>query len=212
MVFKLSADFSRAIKRCNIRYRKDVFIHITQQYTDTFMKKILFILSLVSFSLVGIGTASAQYYTNTNMYSYGNYTYSNPSYGNYSSYSYPGYSYPNYTYSNNYSYSNSAYYGGVGSYTIGCTTYYYNTRTGAQLYTSNICNTYNTNYSYNYQYQYPSYNYTYPSTSQYCTYGYYNGSWSPCVSHSIFNSYNSYNGYQNYLNCYYNQYGQYVCY
>lgn len=146
------------------------------------MKKILIALSFVGLSLLGVGAVSAQYYNyDTSGYTntmYSNYSYTYPqSYGNY----YGNYNYGNY-YGNNY-------YGGVGSYTIGCTTYYYNTRTGAQLYTQYICSNYNSYYPYNYynNYSYPVqyyYYYTnpYPSYNygnQYCTYRYIGNIWYP---------------------------------
>jgi hypothetical protein len=162
------------------------------------MKKILLLALALSFTFTGLSVASAQYY---GAYSYdasymsGGYT--NTSYSN----SYPS---PQHYYGHGNSYS-----GGIGSYTIGCTTYYYSTRTGSVLYTSYTCNTY--------QYTQPTcyytcaagYNYTY--SSPYYTYGYTNGNWYPGYSSSFFgNNYN--NGYQNYLNCYYDQYGRYICY
>ncbi len=163
------------------------------------MKKILFTFLFAAFCILGFSTASAQYYT-SDTYNYGNYTYDNTMYStsaSYSSYSYPS----SYSYGNNYSYG--GYGGSIGSYTIGCTTYYYNTRTGAQLYTSYICTTYTPPVTP------PSYYYTYPTyPSQYCTYGYHGGSWHPCTSYNWYGN----NTYNNYLNCYYNQYGQYICY
>ena len=168
------------------------------------MKRIILMLAAVGLGITGLVTASAQYYSNNNSYDYGAYSSSYTS----TSYSYPetsSYYYGNYGGSYGHGNYYDGYTGGVGSYTIGCTTYYYNTRTGSVLYTSNICPTYN--------YTYPSYYYTYPSypSNQYCTYGYHNGSWNQCQSYGGFwNNYN--NGYQNYLNCYYDQYGRYICY
>ena len=153
------------------------------------MKKILITLGILG--LVGAGIASAQYYDSVY---YGNYGTTNTYYGGY----------------------NNSYYGygnAIGSYTIGCTTYYYNTRTGASMGQQQICNTtytYPSTTYYQYQYTYP-YTYTYPSTqSQYCTYGYNGGSWYPCYNNSWYGNYNG--GYQNYTNCYYSTYGQYICY
>jgi hypothetical protein len=169
------------------------------------MKKLLFILTLAG---CGILTANAQYY-DYNGYDYGSYSY-DTSYNTtaYANTNYSTYTYPQTYYGGNYGNNYSNYNGGIGSYTIGCTTYYYNTRTGAQLYTSYICN----NYQYTPPTYYPTYPITYPSQSQYCTYGYQNGNWHQCQSYSWLgdNSYN--NGYQNYLNCYHDQYGQYICY
>ncbi len=152
------------------------------------MKKIFLMLSFLGLTITGLGTASAQYTTNT-------YYYQRPYYGNSSYVSYGS---------------------GVGSYTIGCVTHYYNTSTGAEISTQNICTTYNQPTSYYYT-TYPATTYypttyTYPTT-QYYTYGYNNGSWYPGYSSSIFsNTYTNYSGYQNYLNCSYNMYGQYICY
>jgi hypothetical protein len=168
---------------------------------------------IAGFGIAGLATASAQYYgnMNTSAYSYG------------ANYSYP-YNTTNYTHSSNYNYgtfncdscnnSYGAYNGGVGSYTVGCTTYYYNTRTGTQLYTTNICNNYSSYNNYNYQnYQYPV-NYTYPTSytypSQYYTYGYADGSWYPGYSSSIFTNTGYNYGYSN-SNCYY-QNGYQICY
>lgn len=145
------------------------------------MKKTLLLLSILGASLLGLATVSAQYYGNTT---------TNTSYG--SSYSY-GQNHGNYN-------------GGTGSYTIGCTTYYYNTRTGAQLSTQNICTNYQyqqeptyyypttayyeyyTQPTYQYQYSYPydygyvggNYGSYYGSGSNYCTYQYVNGGWYGC--------------------------------
>ncbi|MEZ0209299.1 MAG: hypothetical protein ACAH17_03945 [Candidatus Paceibacterota bacterium] len=173
------------------------------------MKKILLTLSFACCTALGLATASAQYYPS---YDYGSYSY-DTSYTTtgYANTSYSSY-YPQTYYGGIYGKNSSTYNGGIGSYTIGCTTYYYNTRTGAQLYTSYICSTYQPQpTTYTYSTTYPSYpSYTYP-TSQYYTYGYSNGSWYPGYQSSIFDSsYN--NGYQNYLNCYHDMYGQYVCY
>jgi hypothetical protein len=159
------------------------------------MKKILLFALGLGFMFTGLSVASAQYY---GAYSYdtsymsGGYT--NTDYSNY---------YPQYQYGHG-----SNYAGGIGSYTIGCTTYYYNTRTGTVLYTSYTCNTY--------QYTQPTcyytcttgynYNYSYP----YYTYGYSSGNWYPGYSSSIFGN-SGYNNY-NYQTCYYNAYGQYTCY
>jgi hypothetical protein len=175
------------------------------------MKKLLLPLIITGLAVVGLTTASAQYYGS---YDYGAYSYDNTTYSatGYTNTSYTSYDYPEMSSQSYYGgrrggnyYGN--YGGGIGSYTIGCTTYYYNTRTGAQLYTSYICNTYQYTQP---TYYYPTYPYTYPS-NQYCTYGYQNGNWHQCQSYSWFdNSYN--NGYQNYLNCYYDQYGRYICY
>lgn len=167
------------------------------------MKKILISLSLAGLSFVGFATVWAQYYD------YGSYSsdsyYMDTSYSNYSS----TYTYPQ-TYSpynaDSYRYRSKS---GVGSYTIGCITYYYNARTGAQLYTENICTTncayqypstcqltysytypvtytYPTSYSYPVNYSYPSNYYnSYPyygnyyGNTQYCTYSYVNGGWYP---------------------------------
>lgn len=179
------------------------------------MKKLLFILTLAG---CGILTANAQYY-DYNGYDYGSYSYDTL----YNTTAYANTSYSNYypqTYSgNNYGTNYSNYNGGIGSYTIGCTTYYYNTRTGSQLYTSYICSNYTTpsayQYQTNYQYQQPTYyqTQTYPVTSypsypsQYQTYGYNNGTWYPGYSHSILSGTSN-----TYQSCYYNSYGQYLCY
>ena len=156
------------------------------------MKKLLLTLSLLCIGIVGISTAGAQYSYDSSNYYYDS-TYTNTSY---SSYSYPAqYSYPASDYGNYY----GSYGHGIGSYTIGCITYYYNTRTGAQLYTQNICPTSN--------YTYPDYGYGYGySHSQYCTWGYHNGSWRPCYSGNSWSG-----GNNNYLNCYYDWRGQYIC-
>jgi hypothetical protein len=165
------------------------------------MKNILLTLSLLGMAFFGAATASAQYYGG--YYDYGMMPAATT-----------------YTTSGYYSYG-----AGVGSYTIGCTTYYYNTATGANLGSQNICQyqtpgyaaspSYYTNPSYT-TYDYYNTNtynsYTNPST-QYCTWGYRNGSWRPCTGGSILfgNNYNYNNTYQNYLNCYYDPYGQYIC-
>lgn len=125
-------------------------------------------------------------------------------------------------YPNNY--GNSSYYnnynGGIGSYTIGCTTYYYSTRTRAQLYTQNICTTYNYQYTYptTYQYYQPSYQ-SYQSTYTYPAQTYYSASsW-----YSAYDSYPTYDitytdtGYGNnynysYGNSCYHQNGYQYCY
>lgn len=175
------------------------------------MKKLLLTLSALALAVTGASLAGAQYY--------------NASY--YSTTHVPSTSYQ-YTYG-----------AAIGSYTIGCTTYYYNTTSGAVTATQNICanthpGTYNTpTYTYPATYSYPA-QYTYPANtaytsytngynynnmnSQYCTYGYRNGSWQPCYSSSWFDNnatYNYNNGYnntpQNYLNCYYDAQGQYIC-
>lgn len=172
------------------------------------MKKILFALTLVGFSVAGLVIANAQYYdyygTSNNYDNYGYGTYSDSTYYGYTDTGYSNYSYPqNYYYGGNYGYGSgyspsysTGYYGsgGIGSYTVGCTTYYYNTRTGAQLYTRYICNTYQYQqptcyYTCNNSYTYPYYygnnygNYyggsNYYGGTQYCTYRYVNGSWYP---------------------------------
>lgn len=154
------------------------------------MKKLLLILAIMGFGVVGTMYASAQYYYDSNYYydtsSYTtSYTSYQPTHG-YGSSWYGG-NYGNYTY-------------GIGSYTIGCTTYFYNTRTGATLYTQNICNQYTGTY--------PSY----PQTpSQYCTYKYVNGAWYPSCGGNQYGGGYYGGGYNNYLNCYYDQWGQYVC-
>lgn len=167
------------------------------------MKKLLFALFIIGFSVAGFAIANAQYYDYGTSYGYGNYGYGTSMYD--TSYTMTGYTDTNYS---SYSYPQTNYYGGgyygggyggygsygsggIGSYTIGCTTYYYNTRTGAQLYTRYICNTY--------QYQQPTCyytctnSYTYPyygnygnyygggyyGGTQYCTYRYVNGAWYP---------------------------------
>lgn len=125
------------------------------------MKKPILIFTIFGSLLFSLVTADAQYY-------YGANSYTNTNYNN-SYYMNTGYDY----------------YGGIGSYTIGCTTYYYSTRTHQQLYTEYICNNYNNNYNYGYSYTYPSYNYsyTYPYYyntnyyNNYCTYRYSNGGW-----------------------------------
>lgn len=185
------------------------------------MKKILFALAFAGLGVVGFSVANAQYYDYGTSYDYGSYDYGTSMYDasymmtgytdtNYSSYSYPQ---SNYYYGGNYNYgggygSGYGYYGsgGIGSYTIGCTTYFYNTRTGAQLYTRYICTTYQQP-----TYYYPSYP-TYPST-QYCTYKYISGAWYPSCGNSYY--YGNYNygynsGYTN-SGCYY-QNGYQVCY
>ena len=140
------------------------------------MKKILIALSLVGLSFVGFAMAGAQYY-GYGSYSYDNYYYADASYSGYSS-TYPQ-THSQY-YTDSYRYRSKD---GVGSYTIVCTTYYYNTRTGAQLYTENICTTYCTyqypstcqpTYSYPVTYTYPTtytypVNYSYPSNYYYTT-------------------------------------------
>ena len=163
------------------------------------MKKILFILSFLGVGAAGLATAGAQYYSS---YDYGNYT------SSYTSSSY----YPSY---------NS---GSRASYTIGCTTYYYNPYTGASLGQQQVCSsapvytqptypsypTYPTYPTYDYGY---NYGYTYTQPSQYTTYGYSNGSWYPGYSNGgIFGSFTN-GGYDNYNNygCYY-QNGYQVCY
>ena len=142
------------------------------------MKKILVSLSLAGLSFAGFATVGAQYY-DYGSYSYDSY-YTDTSYSSYSS-TYPQTYSPYHT--DSYRYRSK---GGVGSYTIGCVTYYYNTRTGTQLYTENICTTYCTyqypstcqpTYSYPVTYTYPT-NYTYPvnysyPSNYYSTYPYY---------------------------------------
>ena len=124
------------------------------------------------------------------------------------------------------------------SYTIGCTTYYYNPYTGQSLGSEQIytgtCG-YSSYYQTQYQYTYPSYSYSYSyptyeyqtyqpsyqynqytsSPSQYYTYGYSNGSWYPGYSSGLLNSVsNSFtNTYYNSQSqgCYY-QNGYQVCY
>lgn len=155
------------------------------------MKKILLILSIVGFGIAGLAYANAQYYSGygasqTGMQYYGDYGVTSASYSYPVDYSYSvsstygsSYGYGG-GYGGGYGYGN----GGIGSYTIGCTTYYYNTRTGAQLYTQNICYTYTQPvYTQPIYYDYPYYggNYGgwYGGGSQYCTYKYINGSWYP---------------------------------
>lgn len=134
--------------------------------------------------------------------------------------------YPNYN-------CNQGYSSGYASYTIGCTTYYYNTSTRAIVGTQNICNTtYTTNNDYLYQYYtypvtytQPTYTYTYPSyqyqttypyygtsyPSQYYTYGYSDGTWYPGYSSGgIFNGMFD-NNYTYNSGCYW-QNGYQVCY
>lgn len=163
------------------------------------MKKILLFALGVGFMFTGLSVASAQYY--------GAYSYDTSYTGGYGTASYSSY-YPSSQYSQ-YHYG-GGYSGGIGSYTIGCTTYYYNTRTGAVLYTSYICNTYQPTQPTCYYTCTGGYNYNY--SSPYYTYGYSNGSWYPRYSSSIFGNsgYNNYN--YNSQTCYYNTYGQYVCY
>lgn len=153
------------------------------------MKKLLFILSALGLIATGLTTASAQYYT--------------------ASASYP--TAASYYYQQPYSSAYYASYGsGIGSYTIGCTTYYYNTSTGAQLYTQNICTQHTDTYytTYPASYTYPTY--SYPTHNQYCTWGARNGQWYPCQTFSWFDN-DYYDGHQNYLNCYYDWRGQYIC-
>lgn len=188
------------------------------------MKKLFVTLFVLAVGMTSAAMASAQYY-NSNYYS------------------------TSYVPSTSYQYS----YGlAIGSYTIGCTTHYYNTTTGTVTRTQNICTTtspsvyvpptyaypasytYPVNYSYPVQYSYPAnstytpynqYGYTtynnsgygYNTSSQYCTYGYANGVWTPCTGSSLYSNSNLYggtygSGYQDYLNCHYDTYGQYVCY
>lgn len=87
-------------------------------------KTLLLLLSAIGLSIMGITTAGAGY---VDYYRHTNGTYANSNYYT-ASYTYGGYSDPYY-------YGT----GGIGSYTIGCTTYYYNTRTGTQLYTQILC-------------------------------------------------------------------------
>lgn len=171
------------------------------------MKKLFLSLSLLGLIISGAAVAGAQYY-NTQYY---NTTTANMGYyGSMHTTHYP---------STSYHYSHGA---AVGSYTIGCTTYYYNMTTGAHLGSENICR-YSTPAVYippvtqPVVYSNPSYttytdyySYTYPST-QNCTWGYYNGMWR-CSTNSMYGGgYHYSDGYQNYLNCYYDQYGQYIC-
>lgn len=173
------------------------------------MKKALLLLSIIGLGIAGLTSANAQYYDNYYNTSYDssyNSMYYNSTYT--TAYTQPAYT-SYYGGGSNYGYYGT---GGTGSYTIGCTTYYYNTRTGAQLYTQQICN--NTpvytqpTYSYPVQYSYPT---TYTQPSQYYTYGYSNGSWYPGYSSGgIFGLGNIGNTNSNY-GCYY-QNGYQICY
>ncbi len=143
-------------------------------------------------------------------------------------YTYPSYNnYTNYT-----TYSNVNSVTTTGSYTVGCTTYYYNIQTGVAISSKNICTTsysnqgvynygnynYGTNYNYGYNnnYGYGNSNYTDYSVftgynnsynaiidGTYCNYGY------NCANRAV-TTYPQYNyqawGYQNSCYSYYDTY------
>ncbi len=159
----------------------------------TSMKKTLFIFTIIGLGIFGVVPVNAQYY-DAQFYQSASYptTYTNTGYYNNS--------YNNQSYNNNYS---SYYMGGTGSYTIGCTTYYYSTRTGAQLYTQNICTSYNYHDTSFYSYTNPYYVYQYEGGSWYP--GYYSGEYT--------NTGYGYNyGNNNYGSSCYLQNGYQVCY
>lgn len=141
---------------------------------------------------------------------------------------YSSYQYYDTNYSN--TYVNNSY-----AYTIGCTTYWYNSYTRVSTPTGSTCynnyNNYNYQYSsqysqptYTYQYVQPTYTYqtvqpsytysyvqpTYNTTPTNTTYYYSNGSWYPSTNYNNAYQYQGYNSYNNY-NCYYGNVYQ-VCY
>jgi hypothetical protein len=77
---------------------------------------------------------------------------------------------------------------GTGSYTSGCTTYYYDRRTGVSLYSTNNCTTTGGNWGHTY----PSTNY-YSNPSYNTGYNWYgNNSYNYNISYYPYNNYNSY--------------------
>lgn len=191
------------------------------------MKQILLILTILGLGLFGLVPAFASYnysnyrgYNQTQYYNNNNNNYdTNRGYSsNYTSphsYTNPNYNYTNSNYNPNYNTSASyyAYSGGTGSYTIGCTTHYYSTRTRAELYTQNICN-----YQYNEQYNKPSSRtsyYYYPNESYSQNYGpdYYSSPSSINYSYPYYINDNDSNSYytNGYTDTGYNNYYQTDC-